>query len=305
MRLFFERFSQGTPNIGAKIEHYLFMTMKSDESQNLSLSFYLENGIERSLPLQEWTEKVRLQIYEVLRLVSGVALFAEDHYARLVSSCNLLNVPLAVSREDFLFQIERLGELNRRREGNVKVELLVGEFGQQHFRMFFIPHSYPALSAYEQGVTLGLMEAMRDNPQAKVAQSAVRERANQLIAENEWYEVLLIDADGCITEGSRSNVFFIRNGIFYTSPLTKVLGGITRKKVLDCIHALGMSCLEEDIRQSELDRFDAVFISGTSPKVLPVARIEGCVYDVDNASLRTLMHNFDQMLNSYIQQRKS
>ncbi len=48
---------------------------------------------------------------------------------------------------------------------------------------------------------------------------------NKIIQEQGVAEVLLIDGDNCITEGSRSNVFFIRDNVFYTAPLPHVLAG--------------------------------------------------------------------------------
>ena len=58
----------------------------------------------------------------------------------------------------------------------------------------------------------------------------IRERPVRLISDNKLYEVLLVDRNGRITEGSRSNVFFVKGNKFYTGPSAMVLVGITRKK---------------------------------------------------------------------------
>ena len=46
------------------------------------------------------------------------------------------------------------------------------------------------------------------------------------------YEVLLVNRDGVITEGSRSNVFFIKSGEVYTPPTDAVLPGVTRTMII-------------------------------------------------------------------------
>lgn len=270
------------------------------------MRIYIENGKEMCQPLQEEElNKGDLVIYEVLRIIDRVPLFAEDHFSRYLNSCNLMKVDPFISESDFLGRLHRLIVRNELNYGNVKVELLTTCTGEQRLRMYVIPHQYPSLANYGNGVHVGLLEAVRENPQVKVVQSAVRERANKAIAKNNWYEVLLVDESGDITEGSRSNVFFVRNGLFYTAPAIKVLAGVTRKKILECISSLGFQCVEKEVAKEELSTFDAAFISGTSPKILPIASIDGRPFQVDDRHLRLLMTKFDDLISDYIKKWKT
>ncbi|WP_163713844.1 aminotransferase class IV [Mangrovibacterium lignilyticum] len=274
-----------------------------DSSTNIK--YYLENGNPKILPLPELMEKPALQIYEVLRVIDGIALFEEDHFARYFNSCSILHVSTFVSAKKFSEQIAALISLNQLAEGNIRVELNTGASGEQHVRMFVFPHQYPTSHQYQMGVKVGLLRAVRENPKVKLVQQSVRDRASQAMLENKWFEVLLVDHDSCITEGSRSNVFFVREGAFYTSPGNKVLSGITRKKIMECINTLGMHCFELDIKEDELDSFEAAFISGTSPKILPIASVQSIAYQVNHPSMRQLMHEFDQMILAYVEERKT
>ena len=49
---------------------------------------------------------------------------------------------------------------------------------------------------------------------------------------------------------------------------------------------------EEEIPEKTLHGFDAAFISGTSPEVLPIASVEKIGFDTDNEILRQIMHLF-------------
>jgi len=267
--------------------------------------FYLENGKEKRFPFETFNEKIKLQVYEILRVIDGVPLFVEDHYLRFLSSCTKLNLSDTISTEQFSMQIVHLIHLNRVENGNLKIEVLVGESGGQTIRMYCIPSKYPSVDQYSSGVPVGLLHAVRSNPQIKVAHLPVRELADRVIRENNWYEALLVDREGFITEGSRSNVFFLRDDVFYTAPAEKVLIGITRLKIMECIRNFGKECREVEIRTAELNAFDAAFLSGTSPKILPVSSVEEIPYNVNHPILRQLMQKFDAFIGDYICQRKA
>ena len=53
---------------------------------------------------------------------------------------------------------------------------------------------------------------------------------------------------------------------------------------------------------SEISNFDAAFISGTSPKILPIANINEVKFDVENEKLRLLMQKFNEVINQNIGQ---
>ena len=115
---------------------------------------------------------------------------------------------------------------------------------------------------------------MRENPGVKYINTDLRTRTNRLIKQKQVYEVLLVDKEGYITEGSRSNVFFIGDNVIFTAPLEYVLPGTSRKRVFDICHKHRFPIIEKRIPASELARYDAAFLSGTSPLILPINRLD-------------------------------
>jgi len=96
------------------------------------------------------------------------------------------------------------------------------------------------------------------------------------------------------------NVVFVKGDEFYTAPASMVLEGITRKKVLDCLIYLGFSFVEEAVSVDKISDFDAVFLTGTSPKILPVMSIGDRVFDVNNKAIIRLIDSYNLMIQNYI-----
>ena len=83
-----------------------------------------------------------------------------------------------------------------------------------------------------------------------------------------------------------------------------MLLGITRKRILSVCEANGVDIVDREIPREKLGDYDAAFISGTSPKVLPISfvldgerRIE---YDVNDETLRRVMALYDTEIETYL-----
>lgn len=233
-------------------------------------------------------------IYEVLRVKDGIPLFLEDHLIRFYNSAKIAGKTLRFSENQIETFLNRLIRKNNIQEGNILISCKI------NLKAFFISHSYPTIEMYKNGVVCGILKAERENPNAKVFQTSVRQKANNLIVEKGFYEVLLVDHQNRITEGSRSNVFFIRGNEIFTAPQNKVLLGITRQKTIDRAEKLGFKVIEKEISYADISTFQAVFITGTSPKILPLKQIENVVFDVENKLVRELMNSFDECIDEYI-----
>ena len=73
--------------------------------------------------------------------------------------------------------------------------------------------------------------------------------------------------------------------------------GITRGKIIEILNSKGITVHEEPIAATDIASFDAAFISGTSPKVLPIAQMDDTTYDVNDPLLRYLMNWYDRTLD--------
>ena len=85
-------------------------------------------------------------------------------------------------------------------------------------------------------------------------------------------------------------------------PKPRPLICITRKYVLQLAAQLQIPVVQRCIPLTELDRFQAAFICGTSPRVLPVNGIDAFRFDTQNGLLRRLMEAYSEALETYIRQ---
>ena len=234
-------------------------------------------------------------LYDVIRVTEGDFLFLNDHINRLNQSAEILGVRLVLSVDDIRNQLEKLMHQNGIQTGNIKIEYYFYAEKLEYQAVYFIQHHYPTKDEYLNGVKTSLFTAERTNPNAKIIQHYLREQTNQLIIEKNIYEVILVHPDGYITEGSRSTFFMVKNGTVYTAPIADVLPGITRKYVLQACCDLSVPFEEKRITPEQLSDMDAVFIAGTSPKILPVSQVDECIFETDNAIVKQLMKKYDEM----------
>ena len=57
--------------------------------------------------------------------------------------------------------------------------------------------------------------------------------------------------------------------------------------------------------KNELDFYDSAFITGTSPKILPLASAVNYEFDVNNKILRLLMQLYNDLINNYLRHYKT
>lgn len=270
------------------------------QMEQLREEFYIVNG--KLLPTNDFKELENpngVIVYEVFRVVSGISLFLEDHMARFKNSMLQARFKTLVDSEAIKDGIKRLISENQVEIGNIKI--VACEWGGTVlWQAFFIPYKYPSEADYLAGVGLGVLQAERKNPGAKIIQQEIREAANKLLGDNGFYEVLLVDSEGFIREGSRSNIFFVKGMEVQTPPAATVLNGITRQKVAEILKRSRCIFKEAQISIDDLPGFEAAFLTGTSPKVLPVNSIAEYAYQVQNGIVMEIRQKYDAMVAEYI-----
>ncbi len=95
----------------------------------------------------------------------------------------------------------------------------------------------------------------------KLAQVLARAEADAANAE----EALLLNTDGFLVEGASSNLFCIKEGNVYTSPLESgILPGVTRAVVFEICENLGFTTSESNMSVEDLLKAEGVFLSLSS-----------------------------------------
>ena len=266
--------------------------------------FYIHNF--KLKPCTEFNESIFLtgtSIYEVIRIKQNIPLFLEDHLSRLFHSADISNLSIHESYCDIETLIAELIKKNDSPNGKIKIVIhFDSNSGHEEtdFLIYFTPHYFPSNNKYKQGVKTGLCRAARSNPNAKILNTEARKIANNRIVEEKKFEVLLLNNNDFITEGSRSNVFFIKDNKIITPKGKDVLKGIARKNILDICKHKNIEVIEREIHYTEIIKMDAMFLSGTSLKVLPVKNFEDHEFSTENNYLKQIMLLYDKAIDDYL-----
>lgn len=243
-------------------------------------------------------------IYEVIRVISGIPLFMERHIERLETSARLIGYSIDSISNNIRQSIAELIKANDNPEKNIRIVVYNMENTVPDYSIYFIHSSYPTPEQYETGVHGILLKEERSNPNAKVVNSGYKERVAAALANANAYEALLVNSKDEITEGSRSNVFFIKNNEVLTAPKRNVLIGITRVYVFEICRDLGIEIIEKPISVSMLREMDGVFITGTSPKILPISTIDDMSFNsARNPVIKTIMTSYNDRIEEYIKKK--
>lgn len=242
--------------------------------------------------------------YEVLRVIDGICLFAGDHLERLSNSLRLSEVPFPPGFESVREILTGLIRRNNLQNGNIRLVVRTKEYGLPVLYSCCIPYAYPDTRQYEHGVPVSIYRNERTNPNIKQYNPVYQKGILGLFSSANIFEVLLSDRLGNITEGSRSNVFFIRHETVFTAPGDTVLKGITRQKIFSVCNKLNYNIFEILVSIDSLKKMQSVFLTGTSPKVLPVCKINDLQFPVDNPMMRRIMAEYDNMILQYMEENR-
>lgn len=273
--------------------------------QEAILDYYILNQQLRSTRDMTIFDRITQQsVYEVIKIVAGLPVFFEEHMERMRRSAALLNVSLAKSDEEVRKEICLLVEKNRCENINVKlIQTRVG--GENYFLTYFIASESLKPGEYARGIHVILFQGERIKPHVKTVGSSFRDRVEAARIRTGAYEALLVDDQGNITEGSRSNIFFLKNDRLLTPPAGTVLLGVTRNHVMNLCKSLNLQVFEELLHREEIGAISGAFITGTTVDIAPIRSIDDYpISSMENPQIQEIMRLYSEEVKAYIEQHK-
>jgi len=246
-------------------------------------------------------EEDKTRIYEVIRVINNKPVFLLEHYERLINSIRLSNLEANINYDSFINCINLLisenetNHLNDLSNCNIRVSFDLKD--EPLLFMYFIKSFYPDKSYYETGIHTITIIKERENPNIKKNAKSYRDEIDLLLKENEAFEAILVNFDKTISEGSKSNVFFVKGNSLITAEDRDVLLGVTRNKVLEIAENSNISIVKRKINLEEINGFDAAFITGTSNNVLPIKTINDILLkSTTNEVVIKLMKEYEKLI---------
>jgi branched-chain amino acid aminotransferase len=89
-------------------------------------------------------------------------------------------------------------------------------------------------------------------------------------------EVLMLDSEGHVAEGSGQNIFVVKNGAIRTpAPYAGILKGVTRDTVIELAREAGYDVQETMLNRYDVYTADEAFFTGTASELISIRQVDG------------------------------
>ena len=245
-------------------------------------------------------------LFETLALRDGEPLLWDRHVQRLGEGCRRLGLPAPEAR---LLREEVTRIAGTEARAVAKIILTRGSAGRGYradaagsATRIVQCQPWPAypVAAGKDGVAVRWCET-RLARQPQLAGIKHLNRLEQVLARAEWQddyaEGLMRDTDGLVIEGTKTNLFLVRDdGTVVTPDLSQSgVAGVMRARVLDSAAAMGMSCIIQAVTADMVESAHELFLTNSLIGIWPIRRIEARHYVVGQISqtLQAALHAAD------------
>ncbi len=268
----------------------------------MSYVYFSRNGevlpIEQAIvPLGDIHYAYGFGVYETIRVLQGQPRFLEAHCERLMESARIIGLEHNFSSEFVAQSAEDLIRKNKAENCNIKI-LLLGGSTPEKASLNILCHNprYPDRKLYKQGAHTITKELERAFPHAKTLNMLPSYLAHREAKAAGAFDTLLINRHDCITEGTSTNVFAIKDRTIFSPPEADILLGVTRDNILKIAKQNNFKVEEKDLKLADISQYDNLFLTSTSAKIMPIHSVDDRTWDGISPNLRELMQLFDKHL---------
>lgn len=212
-----------------------------------------------------------------------------EHAKRMVNSAKILRMQLPYTAEELAKACVETVEANGLREGYIRPLSFVGygEMGVypgnnpvQTIIAVWPWGAYLGPEALEKGISIKTSTFARspvnsNMSRAKASGNYINSILAKIEAKEDGYdEAVMLDTSGFVSEATGENIFIVRDGIIKTTPLTSILGGITRDSIIRLAKDLGYEVAEQLFTRDELYTADEAFFTGTAAELTPIREVD-------------------------------
>ncbi len=224
-------------------------------------------------------------LFEAVLVRHGKMFRWVQHAERLERSAKFLKIPLPFSIAELESAARELILRNEARDCALRLQVSRGTgprgyapSGEEKPVVVMSLHPMQAHTLQPWKLTVCSLRIPADDP---LSHHKTCSRLTQVLALDEARErgadeALLVNTNGHVTEGSTSNVFWIKDEVVYTPPIAAGgLPGVTRAALLELCDKRSIIHAERLIRVDELCACDGVFLSLTTRGVMEAESIDG------------------------------
>ncbi|MEK6777950.1 MAG: aminotransferase class IV [bacterium] len=228
-------------------------------------------------------------IFETLRSYSGRIFRIMDHLDRLFESARRICLSMPWDRPTLTKILNRCLAANECKDAVLRLSVSrgVGPPGldpdlclKPTITVLTRPfNGYPE-EMYKDGIRITLVHVKKILPEAIDPNIKSTNFLNHILAKIEAKragadEGILLNHDGFLTEGTVSNIFFVKERILFTPALSSgILDGISRKVALEIAMEKDIPVKQGLFLPEDLETADEVFLTNTTYEIMPAGWIE-------------------------------
>jgi branched-chain amino acid aminotransferase len=235
-----------------------------------------------TLPLTDLSILRGYGVFDLLRTYNGAPFRLDAHLARLARSAQAIGLEFPWSRGELVELALETYARNAIADASIRL-VVTGNVSDN----FMMPDRPPGLailvdpiapypvSVYEEGALAITTHIPHVMAHVKSLNYIGAIMAMQAAKPRGALEAIYLDAEGRLSEGTRANLFVVREGVVYT-PDQDILLGVTRQALLDAA-AGEVSVVEGPVTLDDLRQADEVFLTSTTKELLPVRQVDDIV----------------------------
>jgi branched-chain amino acid aminotransferase len=229
-------------------------------------------------------------VFEGIRIYRGRIFKCKQHIERLWTCAEAIRIKIPMTRDEMVQMMRACITANSITEGYIRLVVTRG-----YGTLGLDPRKCPVAGViciadqislfppetYEQGMRVIVAHRPVNPLECLDPRVKSLNYLNHIMAKCEGidfgcHEVVRLNLDGDVCEGSGDNLFMIKGGVVYTPPPEAgILEGITREFVMkDLCPALGIKCVEKRFKLDELLGADEVFLTGSAAEIISVTQID-------------------------------
>lgn len=249
------------------------------------------------VPLDKTEIAYGFGVYETIKVRNNVIYFLPQHIERLLHSAKEINLSHVFTITRIKTAIEELVASIETDSCNIKI-LLYGASEKEKATLCIIPTAplYPDRKWYRDGVSLMSFQHERWKPQAKTLNMLPSYCMFKEAQQQGCYDALLFDNQHNLREGTRTNVYLIKDRHIYSPQKKDILEGVTLMSLEKVLQSTEYTLTYRDIPFTSIHEYDGMFLTSTSTKIMPVKKIDNKEYPSISDHIKALITIYEDKL---------
>ena len=235
-------------------------------------------------------------VYEVIPSYNNEPFLFERHLERLYSSLEKTFIKAPTELEDLENILKELYEKNFHQNQSFYVHISRGiqdvrshESSSEINPSFFITSQQLEVNPYrtdptKDGLKIRLEEDIRWQRCDIKTTALIGNILSMHDPSLDKVDEIVLHKDGFINEGTKSNIFFVKEDKVYTPPLSQnILPGITRSYIIDLLRTIEIETIEEEIPVNFIYDSEEVWLTSSTKEIQPVGQVNDHILSAENS----------------------